>query len=182
MTREPRGWMVFTSFVALFLSVLPLPRWLDIVRPAFVVLAVLYFSITWPRAGGIGLGFFSGLALDAFQGPVLGQHALALSPVTYIAVREHQRIRSKPAFQQSLIVFFALLACTSSCSSSSTAGRATRTRTRAAGCTSLTGALIWPHRHRAAGARPLAAMSYHGPRRHASRITGASSASSISAR
>ena len=31
------------------------------------------------------------------------------SLVTYIAVREHQRIRSKPAFQQALIVLAALI-------------------------------------------------------------------------
>jgi rod shape-determining protein MreD len=78
------------------------------IRPAFLVLTVLYWAIAAPRAGGIGLGWFSGLALDVFQGPVLGQHALALSLVTYIAVREHQIIRAKPAFQQSLMVFAAL--------------------------------------------------------------------------
>ncbi len=110
MNREPRGWMIFSALIALFLSVLPLPHWLEIVRPAFLVLAVLYFSITAPRAGGIGLGFFAGLAIDVFQGSVLGQHALALSIVTYVVVREHQIIRSKPALQQSLIVFVALLA------------------------------------------------------------------------
>jgi len=110
MNREPRVWMIFSGFIALFLSVLPLPGWLDVVRPAFLVLAVLYFSITAPRAGGLALGFLAGLALDVFQDAVLGQHALALSLVTYIMVREHQKIRSKPAFQQSLIVFFALLA------------------------------------------------------------------------
>jgi rod shape-determining protein MreD len=110
MNREPRVWMIFSGFIALFLSVLPLPGWLDVVRPAFLVLAVLYFSITAPRAGGLALGFLAGLALDVFQGAVLGQHALALTLVTYITVREHQKIRSKPAFQQSLIVFFALVA------------------------------------------------------------------------
>ena len=108
MTREPRGWMVFTSIVALFLTVLPLPDWLDMFRPAFVVLVVLYFSITWPRAGGIGLGFFCGVGLDALEGPIIGEHALVLSALAFIGVWEHQRIRSKPAFQQSLIVFFAL--------------------------------------------------------------------------
>jgi len=73
------------------------------------VLTVLYWSINTPRAAGIGLGFLCGLVLDVFQGPVLGEHALALSIVAYIAVREHQRIRSKPAFQQSLVVFAVLV-------------------------------------------------------------------------
>lgn len=103
--REPRGRMAMSSLVALILTALPLPPMLETVRPAFLVLVVLYWSIATPRAGGITLGFMAGVALDAFRGPVLGQHALALSLVTYIAVREHQKIRSKPYFQQALIVF-----------------------------------------------------------------------------
>jgi rod shape-determining protein MreD len=110
MTGEARGAMLLTALIALVLTVLPLPTYLALVRPAFLVLTVLYWSIASPRAGGIGLGFFAGLLLDVFQSPVLGEHALALSIITYVAVREHQKIRSKPAFQQSLIVFAALLA------------------------------------------------------------------------
>lgn len=109
MNGASRGRMFFTAVIGLILTVLPLPPWLSIVRPAFLVLTVLYWSIASPRTGGIALGFFAGLMLDVFQGPVLGEHALALCLVTYIAVREHQKIRSKPAFQQSLIVFAALV-------------------------------------------------------------------------
>jgi len=105
---EPRGRMILTALTALFFNVLPLPPMLDALRPPFLVLAVLYWSIAAPRAGGITLGFVAGFAIDVFEGAVLGQHALALSLITYLAVREHQKIRSKPAFQQSLIVFAAL--------------------------------------------------------------------------
>ncbi len=108
MSDEPRGRMLFTALIALILTVIPLPPWLDPARPNFLVLTVLYWSISSPRAGGLALGWFAGLMLDVFQGPVLGQHALALTLITYICVREHQKIRSKPAFQQSLIVFAAL--------------------------------------------------------------------------
>jgi len=101
--------MALTALFALVFTVLPLPVWLDVLRPAFLVLTVLYWSINAPRAGGIGLGFACGLMLDVFQGPVLGEHALALAIIAYIAGREHQRIRSKPAFQQSLLVFLGLL-------------------------------------------------------------------------
>jgi len=109
MTVDSRGRMLLAALVALVLTVLPLPAWLDVVRPAFLVLTVLYWSVNAPRAGGVAFGFFAGLALDVFQGPVLGEHALALALVSYIAVREHQRIRSKPVFQQALFVFPALL-------------------------------------------------------------------------
>ncbi len=109
MIAESRTRLLLSALVGLALTALPLPPWLDMARPAFLVLTVLYWSINAPRSGGLALGFFAGLMLDVFQGPVLGEHALALSLITYIAVREHQRIRSKPAFQQALIVFAALV-------------------------------------------------------------------------
>ena len=109
MSVDSRTRLLLTAVVALILTVLPLPRWLDVVRPAFLVLTVIYWSVNAPRAGGLAIGFFAGLMLDVFQGPVLGEHALALSLITYIAVREHQRIRSKPAIQQAMIVFAALV-------------------------------------------------------------------------
>ena len=105
MSVDSRTQLLLSALVALILTVLPLPHWLDVVRPAFLVLTVLYWSVNAPRAGGLAIGFFAGLMLDVFQGPVLGEHALALSLVTYIAVREHQRLRSKPAIQQAMIVF-----------------------------------------------------------------------------
>ena len=109
MNVDSRGRLMLSALVALILTVLPLPPWLDVLRPAFLVLTVIFWSVNAPRAGGLALGFFAGLLLDVFQGPVLGEHALALSLITYIAVREHQRIRSKPAIQQALIVFAALI-------------------------------------------------------------------------
>ena len=109
MNVDSRARLMLSVLVALILTVLPLPPWLDVVRPAFLVLTVIYWSVNAPRAGGLAIGFFAGLLLDVFQGPVLGEHALALSLITYIAVREHQRIRSKPAIQQALIVFAALI-------------------------------------------------------------------------
>jgi len=109
VNRDSRTRLLLSALVALILTVLPLPWWLDVARPAFLVLTVIYWSVNAPRAGGLAIGFFAGLMLDVFQGPVLGEHALALSLITYIAVREHQRIRSKPAIQQALIVLAALV-------------------------------------------------------------------------
>ena len=109
MIADSRLRLLLSALVALTLTVLPLPAWADTVRPQFLVLTVLFWSINAPRTGGVAFGFFAGLMLDVFQGPVLGEHALALSLMAYISVREHQRIRSKPAFQQALIVFAALI-------------------------------------------------------------------------
>lgn len=109
MNGDSRARLLLSALIALILTVLPLPTWLDVLRPSFLVLAVLYWSVYAPWTGGIALGFFAGLLLDVFQGPVLGEHALALALVTYMAVREHQRVRSKPAIQQAMFVLVALL-------------------------------------------------------------------------
>jgi rod shape-determining protein MreD len=101
--------IVMTVIIGVVLTVLPLPYWVSVFRPAFLVLIVLYWSTMAPHAGGIALAFFSGLVLDVFQGSVLGEHALALSLVAYLGIRLHLLVRAKPLFEQSLFVFAALM-------------------------------------------------------------------------
>jgi len=107
--RENLLAILLTSVVGLVLNILPLPYWLTLIRPAFLVLVVLYWSTMTPFVAGLALGFIGGLALDVFQGSLLGEHALALSFITYLAVRLNLLMRAKPLFEQSLHVFAALL-------------------------------------------------------------------------
>lgn len=108
MSTSPRGAIAKTVLVALVLTLVPLPTWLAIIRPDFLVLVVFYWSVQTPRSSGIGLGWACGLLLDAFQGPVLGEHALAVALVAYLGVREYQRIRTKPLLQQALVLLAVL--------------------------------------------------------------------------
>ncbi|MEY4762914.1 MAG: hypothetical protein RLZZ200_2770 [Pseudomonadota bacterium] len=98
-----------TVFVALLLMLVPLPRFLSVLRPPLVALVILYWSTMSPRSGGILVGFLSGLLIDLLQGSLLGEHALALSLVTYLAVRMHLMTRAKPIFEQGLLVLIGLL-------------------------------------------------------------------------
>jgi rod shape-determining protein MreD len=100
--------MLLSVLAGLMLSVLPLPHWLNIARPDFLVIVVLYWSIMVPRAGGLTLAFLAGLLLDAFKGVVLGQHALALCLASYIAIKLHLRVRIFPVWHQALTVFWLL--------------------------------------------------------------------------
>ena len=100
--------MLLSVLAGLLLSVLPLPQWLNIARPDFLVIVVLYWSIMVPRAGGLTLAFLAGLLLDAFKGVVLGQHALALCLASYIAIKLHLRVRIFPIWHQALTVFWLL--------------------------------------------------------------------------
>jgi rod shape-determining protein MreD len=103
--REPRWAVAFTMLLALILQALPLPTWLEAVRPSFVGIVVIYWAIYAPHAGGIFAPWLAGLGLDVFKGDVLGQNALAIVLVAYIAMSLHQRLRNQTLVQQSLFVF-----------------------------------------------------------------------------
>jgi rod shape-determining protein MreD len=107
--RVQRVPMVLSAIVALALAVIPLPAAADAFRPDFLVLVVYYWSIESPRAGGLGLAFFSGLALDLVHGVVLGQHALAMTLTAAWATHLRLRLRVFSMLSQSLTIF-ALLA------------------------------------------------------------------------
>ena len=108
MSREdrlPRYEMALTSLVALVLAIVPLPFPLDVLRPDFLVLVVLYWAIRAPRAGGLMLAFLAGLSIDVVQGMVLGQHAFALVLIAAWATQVRLRVRVFSLIQQSLTVF-----------------------------------------------------------------------------
>ena len=107
--RESRVLVYATALAGLLLTLLPLPSFLGVIRPPFLVVVILYWSTMTPRAGGILIGFLAGMTLDLLQGTQLGEHALALSFVTYLAVRLHLLTRAKPIFEQSLFALIALL-------------------------------------------------------------------------
>jgi rod shape-determining protein MreD len=62
-----------------------------------------------PRSYGIGTAWLVGIVLDVAQGTLLGQHALALSLITYMTVKFHLQLRVFPWSQMTAVVL-ALLA------------------------------------------------------------------------
>lgn len=106
--REPRWAVTFTVLIALIAQVIPLPDWLSVVRPSFIALVIIYWSIYAPHAGGIFAPWLAGLALDVFKGEVLAQNALAITLIAYITMSLHQRLRNQTMVQQSLFVFLML--------------------------------------------------------------------------
>ena len=106
---ESRLLVYTTMFLALLLTLVPLPQFLSVLRPPLIMLVMLYWSTMAPQAGGILAAFIAGLMLDLLQGSLLGEHAFALSFITYLAVRIHLMTRAKPIFEQSLLALVALL-------------------------------------------------------------------------
>lgn len=95
--------------VALVLMILPLPEWVQIYRPNFVTLVLIYWSMALPKRVGLWFAFFTGIILDTSQGTLLGQHTLALIIVVFINLNFYQRIRVLELPQQAIYVFVLLL-------------------------------------------------------------------------
>lgn len=101
--------VIITLVVALMLSLVPLPDWLDAFRPSWLALTLIYWAMYLPRTWSVGSAWLAGLVLDVSQGALLGQHALALSVIVFVTVRMHLLMRVFPASQLAATVF-ALLA------------------------------------------------------------------------
>jgi len=104
--RSGLGWgrIAAVTLAALLLSVLPLPGWLELLRPDFVALTVLWFTLLSPRLTGLFYAWGAGLALDAFRGVLLGQHALALIVIAYVASKLRLQVRAFPPLQQTAVI------------------------------------------------------------------------------
>jgi rod shape-determining protein MreD len=105
MSEHRGGGVIVVSFVAaLMLTIVPLPNTASLLRPEWVALVLIYWCLALPTRVGVGVGWISGLVLDVARGTLLGQHALALSLVAFIALSLHQRVRVFPLWQQAVIV------------------------------------------------------------------------------
>lgn len=100
-----RPWVIPLTFViALMLTIVPMPDWADPFRPEWVAMTLIYWAMALPLRVSVGVGWSMGIALDVLKGAALGQHALALTVVAYLAVKLHQRIRVFPLWQQAVSI------------------------------------------------------------------------------
>ncbi len=108
---DTRNWfvIVMTFFVVFILTLLPMPDWTTWLRPAWVLMVLIYWAIYLPYQVGVGTAWLIGIFLDVLNGTLLGEHALALAVVAYIVVRLHTQLRMFPLVQQGLWVFLLVL-------------------------------------------------------------------------
>ena len=104
--RAQNGWIIaLTLLVALWLSILPLPEWARWARPEWVALVLIYWVIALPQRIGVGMAWLTGLVLDLVEGTPVGQNALALAVIAYLALILYQRLRMYASWQQAGVVF-----------------------------------------------------------------------------
>lgn len=108
--RQTPGWLVLVSLLAAYvLAIVPLPDWAQPARPLWVALVMLFWCLEAPERTGIGSAWLAGLGLDLVTGGLLGEHALRLTIMIYIAMRFRRRFRFYPLWQQALAVLALLV-------------------------------------------------------------------------
>lgn len=102
---------VFTTLLmALILALLPMPDWTIWLRPAWVLMVLIYWAMVTPYQVSVGIAWFMGLIVDLLNGTLLGEHALAFTIVVYFVSKMHIRLRMYPMLQQGISIFtFVLL-------------------------------------------------------------------------
>ena len=110
MSRARVGWVLPISFViALLLGLLPMPGFLQPLRPYWLALILAYWVIEAPDNVGLGVAFIVGVIADLMYGGLLGEQALRLVIMTFILQRFRARLRFFPLSQQALAIGVLLL-------------------------------------------------------------------------
>jgi len=91
------------------LRILPLLSDIAALNPDWVLLTLIYWSLSLPERAGIFHAWTFGLLTDALTGRLLGQYALAYALVIFLCLNLHKRLRHFPMLQQGLFIFFCLL-------------------------------------------------------------------------
>jgi rod shape-determining protein MreD len=82
--------IALTLLAALLLEMLPGGR--HPAAPDLLALVLVFWNVHQPRRVGVGFAFAFGLVMDIHQGAVLGQHALAYTLLSYLAITVHRRV------------------------------------------------------------------------------------------
>ena len=110
MDDKHHSWFVAALSLALTLAlaVVPVPDAIAPLRPDWVAVVLLYWSLMAQRRFSLLTAFWMGIALDTLSGALLGQNALALLVIVYLAEKFHLRLRVFPVSQLALAVLFLL--------------------------------------------------------------------------
>ena len=84
-------WFIALSLLlALGFNLLPLGR--QPAMPDLLALALVFWNVHQPRRVGVGVAFLFGLLMDVHEGALLGQHALAYTLLSFVAITIHRRL------------------------------------------------------------------------------------------
>jgi len=109
--QTPSSWrrILGTLTLAVLLEQMPWSGWALVVRPDFVLVGVLFWTLHQPARIGFGTAFFLGLLADFQDGAVFGQHAIAYVIGVYLVLYLRLRLLQFDPHRQAAQMFPILL-------------------------------------------------------------------------
>ena len=101
--------VLLTLSIAFMLDLIILPDSINWMRPDWLTLILIYWTMALPRQVGVFHAFIFGLLMDVSHGALLGQHALSLVLIIYVIHSVHLRLRVFSLMQQMLTLLPLLL-------------------------------------------------------------------------
>jgi rod shape-determining protein MreD len=95
---------LFTIMIAMILITLPLPRWLQLLQPSWVLLVILFWFCVAPEMIGLGWFWCIGLFQDMLVTTPLGMYAIVYLVVGFLLSRMSSRLSQYPLWQQLVVV------------------------------------------------------------------------------
>lgn len=99
-----------TLLLAVLLEQLPWSGWMLAIRPDFVLVGLLFWTLHQPTRIAFGAAFFLGLVADFQDGVVFGQHAIAYVAGVYLVQFLRLRLLQFDPFRQAAQLFPIFLA------------------------------------------------------------------------
>ncbi|MBS9783286.1 MAG: rod shape-determining protein MreD [Pasteurella sp.] len=97
--------VLFIIFIIAFiLEIMPWPIEMQGVRPAWIVILLVYWTLALPQKINVGSAFITGVVWDIILGSVLGVHALVLSIAIYFVAKHHLILRNMSLWVQSILI------------------------------------------------------------------------------
>ena len=112
MTTKPSNGsftIIITIVIAMILMLLPLPKVLQLFRPEFVLMVLMYWAMALPRKVSVGVAWVVGVLMDVMMGGALGVTAFSYALVIFLTARFHLQLRQYPVWQQALIILSLVL-------------------------------------------------------------------------
>lgn len=103
--KARNSWVIWVSLLlALLLSILPMPDFMELGRPLWLALFLSYWVLSVPHRVGMISAWLFGIGQDVLYGSLLGQHALTLTLITFLVLTLQRRLRMFPMWQQCLVL------------------------------------------------------------------------------
>ena len=91
--------------VAFILQIMPMPGFIDVYRPDWLLLILCYWTMALPNRVGVGMTAICGVVLDVLYGTSLGVHSFAMAIPVYLVAANYQRFRNYSVVQQAIMIF-----------------------------------------------------------------------------